>query len=47
LEDGKIAEEGRHQDLLGKRGLYYAMYQRQLQEDGNKNNTANLAVEKT
>jgi ATP-binding cassette subfamily B multidrug efflux pump len=47
LEDGKIAEEGRHQDLLGKRGLYYAMYQRQLQEDGNRNNTANLAVEKT
>ncbi len=32
LKDGKIAEQGSHKTLLRKRGLYYAMYQRQLLE---------------
>lgn len=33
MEDGVIAEQGRHEELLQKKGLYYKMYQRQLQED--------------
>lgn len=33
MEEGKIIEEGRHEDLLQKKGTYYAMYQRQQQED--------------
>jgi len=33
LEEGAIAEEGTHEELLKKKGLYYKMYQRQLQED--------------
>jgi len=47
LEEGAIAEQGTHDGLLQKKGLYYKMYQRQLQEDRNDNNSANLAVEKT
>jgi ATP-binding cassette subfamily B protein len=33
MEEGVIAEQGRHEELLQKKGLYYKMYQRQLQED--------------
>ncbi|HEU4471591.1 MAG TPA: ABC transporter ATP-binding protein [Flavisolibacter sp.] len=33
LEDGRIIEEGRHEELLGKKGAYYKMYLRQQQED--------------
>lgn len=33
MEEGKIMEEGRHEELLQKKGTYYAMYQRQQQED--------------
>jgi ATP-binding cassette, subfamily B, multidrug efflux pump len=33
MEEGRIAEEGRHEELLQKKGIYYAMYQRQQQED--------------
>jgi ATP-binding cassette subfamily B protein len=33
MEDGRIAEEGRHEELLQKKGIYYTMYQRQQQED--------------
>jgi ATP-binding cassette subfamily B protein len=33
LEDGAIAEQGTHEELLQKKDLYYKMYQRQLQED--------------
>ena len=31
LQDGKIAERGKHQDLLAARGLYDKMWQRQLE----------------
>ncbi|HEX6332577.1 MAG TPA: ABC transporter ATP-binding protein [Flavisolibacter sp.] len=44
LEQGEIAEEGTHETLIRKQGLYYQMYLRQLRED---NNSANLAVDKT
>jgi ATP-binding cassette subfamily B multidrug efflux pump len=33
MEEGRIAEEGRHDELIQKKGIYYAMYQRQQQED--------------
>jgi ATP-binding cassette subfamily B multidrug efflux pump len=33
MEEGKIIEEGRHEELLQKKGTYFAMYQRQQQED--------------
>jgi ATP-binding cassette, subfamily B, multidrug efflux pump len=33
LEAGRIVEEGKHEELLQKKGVYYAMYQRQQQED--------------
>jgi ATP-binding cassette subfamily B protein len=33
MEEGKIIEEGRHEDLLQKKGAYFNMYQRQQQED--------------
>jgi ATP-binding cassette, subfamily B, multidrug efflux pump len=33
MEEGRIIEEGRHDELLQKKGTYYTMYQRQQQED--------------
>ena len=33
MEEGRIVEEGKHDELLQKKGAYYAMYQRQQQED--------------
>jgi ATP-binding cassette subfamily B multidrug efflux pump len=33
LDDGRIAERGRHQDLIAQNGAYAAMYRRQLLED--------------
>lgn len=33
MEEGRIIEEGRHEELLQKKGTYYAMYHRQQQED--------------
>jgi ATP-binding cassette, subfamily B, multidrug efflux pump len=33
MEEGRIVEEGRHEELLQKKGVYYTMYQRQQQED--------------
>jgi ATP-binding cassette, subfamily B, multidrug efflux pump len=47
MEQGRIIEEGRHEELLQKKGAYYKMYQRQQQEDSNSVNGSNLAVEKT
>ncbi len=32
LEKGHIAEQGRHQDLLDQKGLYYAMWRQQIGE---------------
>ena len=32
LERGRIAESGRHDELLEKRGLYYAMWRQQVGE---------------
>jgi ATP-binding cassette, subfamily B, multidrug efflux pump len=33
LEEGELKEEGSHEMLMQKRGIYYQMYQRQLQEE--------------
>jgi ATP-binding cassette, subfamily B, multidrug efflux pump len=33
LQDGAIAEEGTHRELINRRGIYYSMYQKQLRED--------------
>ncbi|MBM3313046.1 hypothetical protein FJY70_00470 [candidate division WOR-3 bacterium] len=30
LDAGEVKEEGRHEDLLAKQGLYWRLYQRQL-----------------
>ena len=32
LEKGKVAEEGKHEDLLNQKGLYYAMWRQQVGE---------------
>jgi ATP-binding cassette subfamily B protein len=32
LERGRIVESGRHDELLAKRGLYYAMWRQQVGE---------------
>jgi ATP-binding cassette subfamily B protein len=47
LDEGRIAEQGRHQELLERRGLYYQMYLRQQKEDIEGGPGANLAVDKT
>lgn len=33
LDEGELKEEGTHDELLQKKGIYYSMYQRQLQEE--------------
>ena len=33
MDEGEMKESGTHQELMQMRGLYYAMYQRQLQEE--------------
>lgn len=35
LEEGELKEEGTHDELMEKRGIYFFMYQRQLQEEEN------------
>jgi ATP-binding cassette subfamily B protein len=32
LEQGKIIEQGKHEDLLAEKGLYYAMWRQQIGE---------------
>ncbi|MGR3178852.1 MAG: ABC transporter ATP-binding protein [Candidatus Anammoxibacter sp.] len=34
LKNGKIAEEGAHEELLGQRGIYYNLYKSQYQDVG-------------
>jgi len=33
LDEGKIAEQGKHNDLLNQKGIYFETYQKQLLED--------------
>jgi ATP-binding cassette subfamily B protein len=33
LDKGKIVEQGTHEDLLKKQGLYWKLYQHQLMEE--------------
>ncbi|HUC81260.1 MAG TPA: ABC transporter ATP-binding protein [Flavisolibacter sp.] len=33
MDEGEMKESGTHQELMQQRGLYFAMYQRQLQEE--------------
>lgn len=37
LEDGKIAEEGQHRDLMDKQGIYYKLYRTQVSENDEGN----------
>lgn len=32
LERGQVAEQGRHEELLTQKGLYYAMWRQQIGE---------------
>jgi ATP-binding cassette subfamily B protein len=43
LEKGKIIEEGTHDALLDKKGLYYAMWRQQI---GERNNVSYHSSEK-
>ena len=36
LEQGKIVETGTHDELLGQKGLYYAMWRQQIGERGKR-----------
>ena len=33
MDEGKVIEEGNHQDLLKKRGEYYKIYKNQIEEE--------------
>jgi ATP-binding cassette subfamily B protein len=33
LDDGKIAEQGTHDDLMRLKGKYYEMFQKQMAEE--------------
>ncbi len=39
LEEGKIIEEGRHSELLQRKGTYYKMYLRQQQEEDRRDSS--------
>jgi ATP-binding cassette subfamily B protein len=47
LDDGRIAEQGTHEELLLNEGLYTEMHIRQQMSDDDNKNSANLAVAKT
>jgi ATP-binding cassette subfamily B protein len=47
LDDGCIAEEGTHEELLSREGVYAEMHARQLQNEHNNKDGPNLAVDKT
>src|SRR4029077_4163939 len=32
LEHGRVVEDGRHEELVGQKGLYYAMWRQQIGE---------------
>jgi ABC-type multidrug transport system fused ATPase/permease subunit len=34
MEDGRVVERGKHDDLMAARGSYYEMVQRQAQSQG-------------
>ena len=36
MDDGQIVEQGTHDTLMQKKGLYFAMYQKQQQTDNLK-----------
>ena len=33
MDEGKVIEEGNHKDLLKKRGEYYKIYKKQIEEE--------------
>jgi ATP-binding cassette subfamily B multidrug efflux pump len=33
LKDGKITEEGTHDELAAKKGLYFEMFKKQVEKD--------------
>ena len=35
MDEGEMKEQGIHEELMKKRGIYFSMYQRQLQEEQN------------
>jgi ATP-binding cassette subfamily B protein len=39
LEDGNIAEEGTHDELIAQKGLYKDLYEKQLQTEMQDENT--------
>jgi len=43
LERGRIVEQGRHDDLLEKKGLYYAMWRQQVGERREQGSLASVA----
>jgi ATP-binding cassette subfamily B protein len=38
LEQGQIIEQGKHEELINEKGLYYAMWRQQIGERRNNNN---------
>ena len=34
MEEGKVIEQGTHEELMGSRGVYYEMVRRQMESHG-------------